>query len=134
MSPEDIKPDGAGGALDANRDSAVKIDQAKVASAKETLRYLDKVVKTLALFGKGHVNPERAKEEFTVKLAGFLKSYNELVLELDGSKILCDGLTILDDENQKEALAFRLFQDGITEITIRAGLSTSDKPWSIWCH
>jgi hypothetical protein len=126
VSPDTIKPDGVGEEPKTVEEISAQADPAKVAQAKETLRYLDKVVKTLSLFGKGHVNPERAREEFTVKLNGFLKSYGDLALDLDGSRVLCDGALVLEDQQQKDDFAFRLFQDGVNQIRISAGVSKEE--------
>lgn len=104
----------------------VHASSAKVTQVKDTLRYLDKVVKTLSLFGKGHVNPERAKEEFIQKLEEFLKQWGALTLDLDGSKILCDGAMVMEEQQQKDDFTFRLFQDGVKQLSITAGVTKEE--------
>ncbi|MDD5307753.1 MAG: HEAT repeat domain-containing protein [Deltaproteobacteria bacterium] len=98
----------------------------KIALARETLRHLDKVVKTLGLFGARHMNVERAREEFEKVVKDFLGRYGELVLDLDGSKVSCDAALVADGAGQRDDFAFRLFQDGVVQLRLKPGIDRAE--------
>jgi len=102
------------------------IDQEKVFLAKGTLRHLDKVVKTLSLFGPDHINPKKAREEFYQKMTEFLEKYENLELDLDASKAFCDTALVMEGDGQKEDFIFRMFQDGVNKLIVSNGISTEE--------
>jgi len=102
------------------------VDQQKIAHAKDAVRHLDKLIKTKGLFGAGHSNVDRARAELAEKVISFLGSYGDLALQLDGHKILCDEVILVDNEEQKDDFGFRLFQDGIVELRILPGIDGSE--------
>jgi hypothetical protein len=102
------------------------VDPDEVAKAKETLRFLDKMVKTRGLFGPGHMNVERATEEFKEKIGGFLDVHGELTFDFEGSKIFYKGAQIADNEDKKDHFSVRLFQDGVIELKLLPGIDSRE--------
>ena len=104
--------------------AAVDVD--KINSAREVLRFLDKVVKTSALFSQDHSNPKRAQDEFILKLNNFLQTYGELAIEIDGTEVFCDEVPIMEGDGQKDDYLFRLFQDGVSQVKLTAGIAEEE--------
>jgi HEAT repeat protein len=102
------------------------VDKEKVALGKETLRHLDKLVKTRHLFSPGHENVEAVLKEFKDRIGDYFEVYDELALDIDSGKMYFEGVLMSDAGTSKEDYKYRLFQDGVILLKLRRGIDDKE--------
>ncbi len=87
---------------------------------------LTKSFKAMQMYGMNHASFRHFFEPFNQKLSQFLKENNELSLKIEKFQILHDGQVVYKEEEMDMSIAFRMFKDGIRNLTFMSGL-TSDE-------
>jgi hypothetical protein len=87
---------------------------------------LTKSFKAMQMYGMNHASFRHFFEPFNQKLAEFLRENNEISLKIEKFQILHDGQVVYKEEEMDMSIAFRIFKDGIRNLTFMSGL-TSDE-------
>ncbi len=94
--------------------------------ANELVIQMIKTVKALQMYGKSHPSYRAFFAPFFQNIFEFLKEYSELSLKVDRFTIAYNDKVIYDETEKDTSISFRLFRDGIRNITFYEGLSEEE--------
>lgn len=120
--PEPLKA----AATDAKSEAQADIDLEELRSAKETLLQLAKTAKTLKIYLPNNPVYQKFLQELKVRFDTHLKEYNELRLRVRQYELLHQGQVVYENSNRFESLAFKLYIDGIRELSFHKGLDQEE--------
>jgi HEAT repeat protein len=95
-------------------------------SAKDLIQFLIKTTRTLKIYL--HNNPIHQKflKELKAKFDQHLTTYGDLKVQVHQHELVWGQEVIYENANRMESLAFRLYVDGIREITFHQGLEQGE--------
>jgi HEAT repeat protein len=103
-----------------------EVDKEEVRSAKEVLQFVTKTTKTLKIYLSNNPIHQKFLSDLKEKFEVHFKTFGPLHLKVRQFELLCSGVTVYENINRLESLAFRLFSDGIREITFSEGLTPEE--------
>jgi len=95
-------------------------------SAKEIVQHLTKTSKTLQIYLPNNPIHQKFINELEEKLQVHLTQYGTLRLRIKQFELFCLGQSIYENTNRMESLAFKLFIDGLREISFHSGLEKEE--------
>jgi hypothetical protein len=100
----------------------------EIASVKQLLRQLDKTAKNVRTFGASNPVAQKFSSQLYQDLAKHLESYQTLSFLIQRGELEFKGEVVYrpQAEGMTENIAFKLYADGIRELTFKAGLSQQD--------
>lgn len=100
----------------------------EITSVKQVLKLLDKAAKNARTFGQPNPVAQRFFQQFFEALTGHLLAYSTLSLLVQRSELTFRNVMVYGDatDSTTENLAFRLYADGVRELTLQEGLSEED--------
>lgn len=98
----------------------------EIRSARELLQSLVKTAKVLKLYLPNNPIHKKFLEELEERFTGHLKTYGDLRLRVKEHRLLSRGQVVYENPQRAESLAFRLFVDGIREMTFQEGLTLEE--------
>jgi len=107
-------------------DEEIDYDKEEVQSAKEVVQYLTKTAKTLKIYLPNNPIHQKFINSLFEKLETHLVSYGPLRLRVKQFEFLCSGQQIYENLNRLESIAFRLFIDGLRELSFYPGLEKEE--------
>ncbi|UCG30794.1 MAG: hypothetical protein JSV53_02665 [candidate division WOR-3 bacterium] len=87
---------------------------------------LTKSFKTMQMYGMNHSSFRHFFEPFYQKTAEHLRDHNEISFKVEKFQMVHDDQVVYKEEEMDMSIAFRLFKDGIRNISFMSGL-TSDE-------
>jgi hypothetical protein len=94
--------------------------------ANELVPQMIKTIKALQMYGKSHPSYRTFFAPFFLKISEFLKEYSELGLKIDRFTIAYADKVVYDETEKDTSISFRLFRDGIRNITFYEGLTEEE--------
>lgn len=104
----------------------IDYDQEEVQSAKEVVQFLTKTAKTLKIYLPNNPIHQKFINSLFEKLSTHIESFGPLRLRVKQFEILCSGQQIYENLNRLESIAFRLFIDGLRELSFYPGLEKKE--------
>lgn len=100
----------------------------ETASVKQVLKLLDKASKNVRTFGQSNPVAQRFFRQFYEALTSHLGAYSDVSLLVQRSELFFheDPVYGSTSDSSAENLAFKLYSDGIRELTIHKGISEED--------
>ena len=98
----------------------------EVASVKLLLKLLDKASKTSRTYGPNNPVAQKFFQEFHTDLTARLEALEVLTFVVQRSELYFQNDVVYQTESQTENLAFKLYVDGIRELSLHKGLTQSD--------
>ena len=98
----------------------------EVAAVRQLLKLLDKASKSHRTYGPNNPVAQKFFQQFYTELSQFLVEYHVLGLLVQRSELLFKGENVYQAEQEGENLAFKLYADGIRELTLYENLSEQD--------
>ncbi|MFQ5588622.1 MAG: hypothetical protein ACE5F7_07265 [Nitrospiria bacterium] len=105
---------------------AAAYDKAEVQSAKEVAQILTKTAKTLKIYLPNNPIHQKFITSLFEKLTAHLQEYGPIRLRIKQFELLCTGQPVYENMNRLESIAFRLFVDGLREISFHPGLEKDE--------
>jgi hypothetical protein len=97
-----------------------------VKSAQDVFRTLVKAIKNLKLYLPNNPVHQRFLKEFHSKLTGHLNKFGDTVLTVGQYTLTLDDQTVYENINRLDSLAFKLFVDGVRQMTLMEGVSEEE--------
>ena len=124
-------------------DDALPIAPAKepanpeLASVKRLLALLDKTAKSSRTYGSANPVAQKFFQQLFEGLTAHLATYSKLAFLVQRSELYFNGEAVYqsDQESSNESVAFKLYSDGIRELTFLEGLPAEDLSYlldSLW--
>jgi HEAT repeat protein len=101
-------------------------DKEEVKSAKEVVQYLTKTTKTLQIYLPNNPIHQKFINELSEKLQRHLTAYGPLRLRIKQFELLSSGQSVYENSNRMESLAFKLFIDGLRELSFHPGIEKEE--------
>ncbi len=98
----------------------------EVAAVKLLLKLLDKASKTSRTYGPNNPVAQKFFQEFYTDLTARLEVLEVLTFVVQRSELYFRSEVVYQTESQTENLAFKLYVDGIRELSLHKGLTQSD--------
>lgn len=98
----------------------------EVATVKLLLKLLDKAFKTSRTYGSNNPVAQKFFQEFYTELTARLETLDTLTFVVQRSELYFQNEVVYQTESQTENLAFKLYVDGIRELSLHKGLTRSD--------
>jgi hypothetical protein len=100
----------------------------EIVSVRQLLKLLDKASKNVRTFGQTNPVAQRFFQQFYEALNTHFSTYHSLSLLIQRSELFFQDQSVYGttSDSSTENLAFRLYSDGIRELTIQAGISEED--------
>jgi hypothetical protein len=100
----------------------------EVASVRHVLKLLDKASKNVRTFGQSNPVAQRFFQQFYEALTGHLSTYSTVSLLVQRSELFFQDASVYGSisDSSTENLCFKLYSDGIRELTIHEGISEED--------
>jgi HEAT repeat protein len=111
---------------DSKMDSDVEIDKEELRSVKDVLLQLTKTAKTLKIYLPNNPIYQKFLEELQSRFDVHLQEYEMLRLKIKQYAIYYKGQVVYENTNRLESLAFKLFVDGIRELTFTEGIDKDE--------
>jgi len=92
----------------------------------EIIISLTKTIKAFQMYGISHPITKNFFIPFYQKIEEFLKNYKELSFRIERFTMLHSNLVVYEDKERDTSIAFKLFRDGIRNITFYEGLETDE--------
>ncbi|MDH4237811.1 MAG: HEAT repeat domain-containing protein [Nitrospira sp.] len=110
----------------------------EIASVKRVLKLLDKTAKSNRTYGSTNPVAQKFSQQLFEELTGHLTTYSKLTVLIQRSGLLFRESVVYetDTDSTSESVAFRLYADGIRELTLYQGLAQEDLMYlldSLWC-
>jgi HEAT repeat protein len=102
------------------------VDKEKIRSVKEVLQFIVKTTKTLKIYLSNNPIHQKFLSDLKEKFEVHFKAFGPLQLKVRQFELQCSGVTVYENINRLESLAFRLFSDGIRELTFSEGLTPEE--------
>ena len=103
-----------------------KYDKEEVKSAKEVIQYLSKTSKTLKIYLSNNPIHQKFITELLEKLQLHLSTFGPLRLRVKQFELLCSGQPVYENINRMESVAFKLFIDGLRELSFHPGIDKEE--------
>ncbi len=97
-----------------------------VKSAQDVFRVLVKAIKNLKLYLPNNPVHQRFLKEFHSKLAGHLEKFGDAVLTVGQYTLTLEDQTVYENINRLDSLAFKLFVDGVRQMTLMEGVTEEE--------
>lgn len=111
---------------DLKSDSDVEVDREELKSAKDVLAHLTKTAKTLKIYLPNNPIYQKFLQELRDRFDVHLREYETLRLKIKQYALYCKGQVVYENTNRLESLAFKLFVDGIRELTFQEGIDKEE--------
>lgn len=100
----------------------------EIVSVRQLLKLLDKASKNVRTFGQSNPVAQRFFQQFYEALTTHFSTYPALSLLVQRSELFLQDQSVYGttSDSSGDNLAFRLYSDGIRELTIQAGISEED--------
>lgn len=103
-----------------------EVEKEEVKSAKEVLQLIAKTTKTLKIYLPNNPIHQKFLADLKKKFDMHIETFGPLCLKIRQFELQCSGTTVYENINRMESLSFRLFIDGIREITFQEGLTPEE--------
>jgi len=107
-------------------DDAADYDREEVKSAKDAVQQLTKTAKTLKIYLANNPIHQKFIKSLFEKFASHIESFGPLRLRIKQFELLCSGQAVYENLNRLESLAFRLFIDGLREVSFHPGIEEKE--------
>ncbi len=104
----------------------IDYDREEVQSAKELVQVFTKTAKTLKIYLPNNPIHKKFINDLFEKLESHLLEYGALRLRIKQFELLCSGQQIYENLNRLESLSFKLFIDGMRELSFHPGLEKEE--------
>ncbi len=101
-------------------------DKEEVKSAKEIVQYLTKTTKTLQIYLPNNPIHQKFINELSEKIQRHLSEHGPLRLRIKQFELFCSGQSVYENPNRMESLAFKLFIDGLRELSFHPGIEKEE--------
>lgn len=101
-------------------------DKEEIKSAKEIVQYLTKTTKTLQIYLPNNPIHQKFINELFEKFQSHLSQYGPLRLRIKQFELFCSGQSVYENSSRMESLAFKLFIDGLRELSFHPGIEKED--------
>lgn len=101
-------------------------DKGEIQSAKEIVQYLSKTAKTLKIYLPNNPIQQKFITGLFEKLEVHLSEYGPLRLRIKQFELFCLSQAIYENMNRLESIAFKLYADGLREISFYPGLEKEE--------
>ncbi|MCG3110577.1 MAG: HEAT repeat domain-containing protein [Candidatus Manganitrophus sp. SB1] len=101
-------------------------DKEEVKSAKEIVQYLTKTTKTLQIYLPNNPIHQKFINELAEKIQRHLTEHGPLRLRIKQFELFCSGQPVYENSNRMESLAFKLFIDGLRELSFHPGIEKEE--------
>lgn len=101
-------------------------DKEEVKSAKEIVQFLTKTTKTLQIYLPNNPIHQKFINELSEKLELHLSEHGPLRLRIKQFELFCSGQPVYENPNRMESLAFKLFIDGLRELSFHPGIEKEE--------
>lgn len=103
-----------------------EFNEEEVKSAKEVLQSLAKTARTLKIYLSNNPIHKKFIDELIEKLQAHLLSFSPLRLRVKQFELHCSGQVVYENINRQESIAFKLFIDGMREISFLPGIERDE--------
>jgi HEAT repeat protein len=112
--------------LESDNDHSKESDKEELKSVKDLIQFLIKTTRTLKIYL--HNNPIHQKfiKELKTKFDQHLKNYDVLKIRIRQYEFVWNQEILYENTNRMDSLPFRLYMDGIREITFLQGLEQEE--------
>jgi hypothetical protein len=109
----------------------------EIASVKRVLKLLDKTAKSNRTYGSTNPVAQKFSQQLFEELTGHLTTYSKLTVLIQRSALLFRESVVsdADKDSGSESVAFKLYADGIRELSLHQGLTEDDLAYfldSLW--
>ena len=101
-------------------------DKEEIKSAKELIQHLSKTTKTLKIYLPNNPIHQKFINELLEKLQLHLSDFGPLRLRVRQFELHCSGQPVYENINRMESIAFKLFIDGLREISFHPGINKEE--------
>lgn len=113
--------------MDEEKDEEGEVyNREEVKSAKELIQHLAKTSKTLKIYLSNNPIHQKFISELLEKLEGHLSVFGPLRFRVKQFELHCSGQPVYENINRLESIAFRLFIDGLREISFHPGVDRQE--------
>lgn len=107
-------------------DADVEVDREELKSVKEVILQLTKTAKTLKIYLPNNPIYQKFLQELQSRFDAHLQEYEDLRLAVKQYTLCYKGQVVYENTNRLEGLAFKLFVDGIREMTFQEGIDKDE--------
>ena len=100
--------------------------QERVWFAREVTGLFVKAFTNLKLYPREHTYCVEALEAFTKRLKAYVRMHGALRIAVESGRLAVEEQTVYEAESRQENLAFRLYVDGLRELSILPGVDSSE--------
>jgi len=111
---------------DSKVDPGFEVDKEELKSVKDVLLQLTKTAKTLKIYLPNNPIYQKFLEDLQSRFDSHLQEYEFLRLHIKQYALFYRGQVVYEDMNRLESLAFKLFVDGIRELTFQEGIDRDE--------
>ncbi|MEO2054074.1 MAG: HEAT repeat domain-containing protein [Nitrospira sp.] len=104
----------------------VEFNEEEAKSAKEVLQSLAKTAKTLKIYLPNNPVHKKFIEQLVTRLQAHLLSFGPLRLRVKQFELYCSEQVVYENINRLESIAFKLFIDGMREISFLPGIEQDE--------
>lgn len=101
-------------------------DKEELRSAKEIVQSLTKTSKTIQIYLPNNPIHQKFINEFYDRLTQHLSTFGVLRLRIKQFEMVCLGQQVYENANRLESLAFKLYIDGLRELSFHAGIEKEE--------
>ncbi len=94
----------------------------KVEQTRELVQLLNRTFNTMRLFAPDHPSWGRFQRDLISGLQAYLDVHGELALEVEESRLLSEGVSILEEKANRHSLTFMLYTDGVRQLLFECGM------------
>jgi hypothetical protein len=102
------------------------VDPEEVKSARLVLQQLVKTCKTFKIYLPNNPIHQKFVDELVEKIDSHLQDFSSLRLRVQQFQLLCSGQPVYENLNQLESVAFKLFVDGVRELSFLPGITKEE--------
>jgi HEAT repeat protein len=102
------------------------VDPVELKSVKDVLIQLTKAAKTFKLYLPNNPIYQKSLKEIYGRFYDHLEEYSELKLRVRQYQLLYNGQTVYENSNPLESLSFKLYVDGVRELSFYDGLELDE--------
>ncbi|MBI3596168.1 MAG: HEAT repeat domain-containing protein [Nitrospirae bacterium] len=111
---------------DSKVDADVEIDKEELKSVKDVLLQLTKTAKTLKIYLPNNPIYQKFLQELQSRFDAHLREYETLRLKIKQYALYYKGQVVYENTNRLESLAFKLFVDGVRDLTFLEGIDKDE--------
>ena len=102
------------------------VDPGELRSAREVLLQLTKTSKTLKIYLPNNPVYQKFLQELQNRMDRHLQDYEILKLKIRQNELYYRGVSVYENSNRLESLAFKLYVDGIRDLTFEEGVDRDE--------